>query len=413
MSTAEVYPANFSANQSNLKPNVKSWGLHSLLLKQLAGLECGQLRIKFDDGAEHLVQGKNPGPYASIQIHKTGGLLNAILTRGALGFAESYMQGDWSAEDLTELLYMLLLNLDAYAKLRRGSMFSHLINRAQHWLNRNNRGGSRRNIAAHYDLGNDFYAKWLDASMSYSAAIFDATTDLAAAQEIKYANILNSLDPEPGAHILEIGCGWGGFAEYAAKWGMQVTAVTLSQEQFDYTYRRIQQAGLQDQVTLKLADYRTLHGQFDHIVSIEMFEAVGQQYWANYFAVLNRCLKPGGKVALQVITIDEAHFDDYCRHAGGFIQRYIFPGGMLPSKTHLRDNAWQVGLEPIDMACYGEHYADTLSDWQDEFQQQTDWMEANGYDEHFRRMWNYYLSYCEAGFREGRIDLVQMSLQKF
>ena len=193
---------------------------------------------------------------------------------------------------------------------------------------------------------------------------------------------------------------------------MLVTAVTLSREQYDYATRRIRDAGLQGQVDIKLADYRTLNGQYDHVVSIEMFEAVGQAYWANYYEVLNRCLKPGGRAALQVITIRNDLFDTYRRESGGFIQRYIFPGGMLPTENHLRELAWDAGLDPVSVDRYGEHYADTLSDWAEAFNAQTPWMEANGYDERFRRMWRYYLAFCEAGFRDGRIDLVQLALQK-
>jgi len=286
------------------------------------------------------------------------------------------------------------------------------LSRLRHVRNRNTREGSRRNIAAHYDLGNDFYQRWLDESMSYSSAVFDQSFDLARAQERKYELMLAQIDPKPGQHILEIGCGWGGFAEYAARWGMKVTAVTLSQAQFDYAQQRILDAGLQDRVELKLADYRTLHGQYDHIVSIEMFEAVGREYWSDYYGVLNRCLKPGGRVALQIITIQAQLYDNYVRESGGFIQRYIFPGGMLPTENHLRDLSWDNDLEPLSIERYGEHYADTLADWRESFDSEADWMESHGYDERFRRMWRYYLSFCEAGFRDGRIDLVHLCLQK-
>ena len=386
--------------------------LQSLLLKRLARFEQGALLVKFDDGGVYKLDGEISGPRAQIHIHRPFAMARALLMGGDLGFAESYMRKDWSSEDLSGLLYFLSVNLDALNEVQQRSLPVRLLSRLRHVRNRNTREGSRRNIAAHYDLGNDFYQRWLDESMSYSSAVFDQSFDLARAQERKYELMLAQIDPEPGQHILEIGCGWGGFAEYAARWGMKVTAVTLSQAQFDYAQQRILDAGLQDRVELKLADYRTLHGQYDHIVSIEMFEAVGREYWSDYYGVLNRCLKPGGRVALQIITIQAQLYDNYVRESGGFIQRYIFPGGMLPTENHLRDLAWDNDLEPLSIERYGEHYADTLADWRESFDSEADWMESHGYDERFRRMWRYYLSFCEAGFRDGRIDLVHLCLQK-
>jgi len=386
--------------------------LQSLLLKRLARFEQGALLVKFDDGGVYKLDGEISGPRAQIHIHRPFAMARALLMGGDLGFAESYMRKDWSSEDLSGLLYFLSVNLDALNEVQQRSLPVRLLSRLRHVRNRNTREGSRRNIAAHYDLGNDFYQRWLDESMSYSSAVFDQSFDLARAQERKYELMLAQIDPEPGQHILEIGCGWGGFAEYAARWGMKVTAVTLSQAQFDYAQQRILDAGLQDRVELKLADYRTLHGQYDHIVSIEMFEAVGREYWSDYYGVLNRCLKPGGRVALQIITIQAQLYDNYVRESGGFIQRYIFPGGMLPTENHLRDLAWDNDLEPLSIERYGEHYADTLADWRESFDSESDWMESHGYDERFRRMWRYYLSFCEAGFRDGRIDLVHLCLQK-
>jgi cyclopropane-fatty-acyl-phospholipid synthase len=389
-----------------------NWRVQQLLLERLAKLEHGVLQVSFDNGGRHVLEGDHPGPGSELQVHRPVALARALALRGDLGFAEAYMRGDWSSRDLPGLLYLFSVNLEAYERDQRRSLPVRLMTRLQHLLRRNSRRGSRRNIAAHYDLGNDFYARWLDGSMSYSSAVYDRSFDLARAQERKYELILAQLDPEPGEHILEIGCGWGGFAEYAARQGMLVTAVTLSQEQYDYAARRIRAAGLQDQVELRLADYRTLQGQFDHIVSIEMFEAVGQEYWATYHEVLNRCLKPGGRVALQVITIRKDLFETYRRESGGFIQRYIFPGGMLPTENHLCELARESGLEPLAMERYGEHYADTLADWGEAFNAQTPWLEEHGYDVRFRRMWRYYLAFCEAGFRDGRIDLVHLCLHK-
>lgn len=386
--------------------------LQRMLLKRLAQFSHGAIQVSFDGGATYQLEGKLNGPSADIRIHQPYALLKSLLLRGDLGFAESYMQGDWSADDLSGLLYFLSVNLDALDSVQQRSLPIRLLSGLQHALNRNSHRGSRRNIAAHYDLGNDFYQRWLDKTMSYSSAVFDRSSDLAEAQQRKYELMLAQIDPEPGDHILEIGCGWGGFAEYAARWGMRVTAITLSQQQFAYAQKRIENAGLQDSVELKLIDYRDLQGKFDHIVSIEMFEAVGREYWESYYQVLDRCLKPGGRVALQIITIKEHLFKTYERESGGFIQRYIFPGGMLPTETHLQELAWENGMVPVGLNRYGEHYADTLAEWYQAFDAQTQWMQANGYDERFRRMWRYYLAFCEAGFRDGRIDLVHLCLQK-
>jgi len=404
--------ANTSILPRSRQPGYWSELVQQFVLGRLGKLAHGTLTVRFGEGINHVLEGEEPGPAAEIDVHNPLALMRSVALRGDLGFAESYMRGDWSSRELASLLYLFSVNLDAYNSDQRRSLPVRVLTRMQHLLNRNSRSGSRRNIAAHYDLGNDFYARWLDGSMSYSSAVYDASFDLAKAQARKYELMLSLIDPEPGEHILEIGCGWGGFAEYAARWGMLVTAVTLSREQYDYATRRIRDAGLQGQVDIKLADYRTLNGQYDHVVSIEMFEAVGQAYWANYYEVLNRCLKPGGRAALQVITIRNDLFDTYRRESGGFIQRYIFPGGMLPTENHLRELAWDAGLDPVSVDRYGEHYADTLSDWAEAFNAQTPWMEANGYDERFRRMWRYYLAFCEAGFRDGRIDLVQLALQK-
>lgn len=404
--------ANVSILPGGISRSSKGRWSQQILLKHLARLKFGGLQVRFDDGGECLLEGEQPGPRAQIAVHRPAALVRALVLGGDLGFAEAYMRGDWSSRDLGSLLYLLSVNLEAFAATERRSLPVRLFSRVRHALRRNSRSGSRRNIAAHYDLGNDFYARWLDRSMSYSSAVYDRSFDLEQAQLRKYQLILDSLDAEPGAQILEIGCGWGGFAEYAARRGMFVTGVTLSQEQYDYAARRIEQAGLRGQVDLRLADYRTLQGEYDHVVSIEMFEAVGQAYWSSYFEVVNRCLRPGGRVALQVITIREDLFESYRRDAGGFIQRYIFPGGMLPTEKHLRDLSWAVGLETLALERYGEHYADTLADWADAFNAQTGWLEDNGYDQRFRRMWRYYLAFCEAGFRDGRIDLVQHVLQK-
>jgi cyclopropane-fatty-acyl-phospholipid synthase len=277
-------------------------------------------------------------------------------------------------------------------------------------MRRNSLRGSRRNIAFHYDLGNDFYRLWLDPSMTYSAALFDRPDEsLEAAQERKYERMLAQLDASPGQHILEIGCGWGGFACHAASRGYRVTGLTLSREQLEYARKRVAQQGLSDRVELRLQDYRKLNERFDHIVSIEMFEAVGEAYWDTYFDTLRRSLKPGGRASLQVITIDEGRFESYRRRAD-FIQKYIFPGGMLPSVEAFTRHACANGLKLERLDMFGLDYARTLRRWDARVAARSGEIMAQGFDQRFINMWRYYLAYCEAGFRSDRIDLMQVTL---
>ena len=380
------------------------------LRAQLARLRHGSLQVTLGAGQPMSFEGTEPGPAGSIRIHRPGALLRRLFWRGDLGFAEAYMAGDWDSDDLACLLEVLALNLDALAETESRHRLVQALVGAQHWLRRNTRRGSRRNIAAHYDLGNAFYGQWLDPGMTYSAALFQPGDSLDAAQERKYARMLELIDPAPGAHILEIGCGWGGFAEYAARRGLRVTGLTLSAEQLAFARARIERAGLAERVDLRLCDYRDFDGVVDHVVSIEMFEAVGRAYWPTYFATLARCLRPGGRAALQVITIDDAHFPAYAANPGGFIQTYIFPGGMLPTAGHLQRLAAEAGLEPGPQHAFGLDYADTLAHWHRAFDGVTDWLERHGYDRRFRRMWRYYLAFCEAGFRARQIDVVQYAL---
>jgi cyclopropane-fatty-acyl-phospholipid synthase len=382
------------------------------LIDHLRRLQRGCLEITLPGHPPFRIQGAAPGPAASITVKRPGAVLRRLFWRGDLGFAEGYMAGEWESGDPARLLELFALNLDAYGETEARHGLAQVLAGMRHRLNRNSLRGSRRNIAAHYDLGNDFYAQWLDSSMTYSAALFDQGGSLTQAQERKYQRILDQIDPQPGEHILEIGCGWGGFAEYAARRGMQVTGLTLSQEQLYFARRRIAMAGLGDRVELQLCDYRDFDRTVDHIVSIEMFEAVGQEYWQGYFATLMRCLRPGGRAALQVITIDEAHFRQYADNPGGFIQTYIFPGGMLPTKRHLKQLSLGSGLQWRGLHSFGTDYADTLALWHRRFDRCTDWLEAHGYDRRFRRMWRYYLAFCEAGFRARQIDVVHCLMQK-
>ncbi|MGV6857818.1 MAG: class I SAM-dependent methyltransferase [bacterium] len=382
------------------------------LIERLRQLQMGCLDIALPDQAAIRIQGAEPGPAADISIHHPRKVLWRLFWRGDLGFAEAFMAGEWTSRQPAKLLELFAHNLDAYADSNARHRLVKAMTYLRHRLNRNSLRGSRRNIAAHYDLGNDFYSRWLDSSMTYSAALFDASDDLTEAQQRKYQRMLEISGAQPGQHILEIGCGWGGFALYAAQQGMRVTGLTLSKEQLAFARQRIAKAGFADRVEFKLCDYREFDQQVDHIVSIEMFEAVGQAYWPTYFATLERCLRPGGRAALQVITIDEAHFEEYVENAGGFIQTYIFPGGMLPTQQHLQQLTHDAGLGWQGLHAFGRDYADTLAHWHQRFDQCTDWLEDNGYDRRFRRMWRYYLAFCEAGFRAGQIDVVQCVLEK-
>lgn len=385
---------------------------HRRLVDHLAQLRRGSLTVQIAAHKPFTLHGVEDGPDASIKIDRPGALMRRLFWRGDLGFGEGFIAEDWDSPDLARLLEVLALNLDAYAGTEDRHLLSQTRIRLQHWANRNTRSGSRRNIAAHYDLGNDFYAQWLDTSMTYSSALFDQGIALEEAQQRKYARMLDELAANPGDHILEIGCGWGGFAEYAARQGMCVTGLTLSVEQLEYARQRIQDAGLSELVEFKLCDYRDSQVVADHVVSIEMFEAVGREYWSGYFDVVQRSLRPGGRASLQVITIDETKFERYVANPGGFIQTYIFPGGMLPTKTHLDELGAGAGLTRLDMMPFGIDYADTLAQWHERFNRCTEWLGNHGYDQRFRRMWQYYLTFCEAGFRAQHIDVVQCTFAK-
>ena len=385
---------------------------HRKLADQMAKLRRGTLTVQIAQHKPFTLQGPDEGPAASISIARPTALMRRLIWRGDLGFAESFIAGEWHTPDLAKLLEVLALNLDVYERSDRRSLLSRLYVRLRHWANRNTRSGSRRNISAHYDLGNDFYAQWLDSSMTYSSAVFDQADGLEEGQRRKYERMLDALDAKPGEHILEIGCGWGGFAECAARRGLRVTGLTLSVEQLRFARDRIERAGLSDRVDLRLCDYREIDLQVDHVVSIEMFEAVGREFWATYFDVVRRSLRPGGRAALQVITIDETQFEAYVSNPGGFIQTYIFPGGMLPTKTHLEELGDGAGFVSERTFAFGVDYADTLAHWRRRFDARVAWLGENGYDERFRQMWRYYLAFCEAGFRARLIDVVQTVYRK-
>jgi cyclopropane-fatty-acyl-phospholipid synthase len=336
------------------------------------------------------------------------------MSGGDTAFAEGYLRGDWASPDPAALLTLLTRNRDAIESALYGGFWGGLLYRLKHLLNANTRRGSRRNIAAHYDLGNDFYRLWLDPSMSYSSALFDGdfSLSLEAAQTAKYRCILERLRPVPGARILEIGCGWGGFAEMAARdYGCHVTGLTLSREQLDYATERLARAGLAGRAELRFQDYRDLDGQFDHVVSIEMVEAVGELWWSDYFRAVAAALKPGGRAIIQSITIADALFERY-RKGTDFIQQYIFPGGMLPSPSRFRAEAASAGLELTDAHAFGPDYAETLRRWRASFMAQLPAVRGQGFDERFLRMWEFYYCYCEASFDSGCTDVYQFELVK-
>ena len=379
----------------------------------LGQLKVGQLGVTFASGNRMHIRGHSrPELAGELHIHDSRALLR-ILHRGATGLAEGYMAEEWSTTDLTGLMTLLAANQDNINVKLPGERLPQIIDRIRHFANRNSRSGSRRNISYHYDLGNDFYRLWLDESMTYSAALFESDDQsLADAQLNKYANLARMTGIKPGDHVLEIGCGWGGFAEYAARHlDCRVTGVTLSREQLDYARARIAHAGLQARVDLHLIDYRDLGGEYDRIVSIEMLEAVGEAWWPTYFSRLRNLLKPGGTAGIQVITIDDTRFESY-RRGMDFIQKYIFPGGMLPSDKLLKAHFDSAGFRFVSQCDFGNDYARTLAAWESAFDANLPAVAALGYDERFVRMWHFYLAYCQAGFHEGQIDVSQYVIQK-
>ncbi|MGI9142819.1 MAG: class I SAM-dependent methyltransferase, partial [Fluviibacter sp.] len=341
-----------------------------------------------------------------------------IIARGDIGAAEAFIDGHWGTESLTALLTLIGRNRDSLKRAIHGKRWQLLTAWIRHRLRANTKSGSKRNIMAHYDLGNDFYQLWLDETMTYSSALFKdhahpdqaMWADLPAAQRAKNQRMLTALDMKPGDRVLEVGCGWGGFAEVAAKHGAHVTGLTLSPAQLAFAQTRAKTGGWNSQTEFLLTDYRDIHGQFDHIVSVEMFEAVGERWWPTYFKSIKRLLKPGGKALIQVITIDDALFNQYKRGTD-FIQRHVFPGGMLPSPSIFCAQAQRAGLKVTDDLAFGPHYARTLGLWHETFCDRLLDVKAQNFDERFIRLWRFYLSYCEAGFRSGSIDVHQFTLQ--
>ena len=375
-------------------------------------IQQGSITLRLPDGSERKLGGHAPGPQAYLHVHRWR-MLRRFLLGGALGFSQSYLDGDWDSPAPEKIIELAALNRRTFQTNLRGKTWLRALNNLPHLLRPNTRRGSRRNIEFHYDLGNAFYQSWLDPSMTYSSALFGAgENSLEAAQKAKYRALMDALDIQPGEHVLEIGCGWGGFAELAARErGAKVTGITLSREQLAYAQKRIAGAGLSDQVDFHLTDYRDVTGRFDKIASIEMIEAVGERYWPSYFSTLKNLLKPGGRAGIQAITIDPALYEDYRRKAD-FIQTYIFPGGMLPTVDAIQAQADANGLKLISDRRFGQSYGETLKRWRDAFDRAfADGSLPEGFDEHFHRLWRYYLCYCEGGFRAGSIDVGQYVLK--
>jgi len=383
------------------------------VLALLQRLRVGTLQVHGPDGYAQ-VFGTHQAPFAAIHIHRWD-MCAEVLKSGDIGFAEGYMAGDWSTPALTDLLRLFIANRREIDDAIYGHWLGRLAYRVKHLLNRNTRSNSRKNIHAHYDLGNAFYELWLDDTMNYSSAWFDGdhSQDMGEAQKAKVRRALRMAGVQPGDRVLEIGCGWGALAEAATtEFGALITGVTLSTEQLAFAKARMDWHGVKAQADLRLQDYRDIQdASFDAICSIEMVEAVGQQYWPTYFQTVSRLLKPGGRACIQSIVIDDALFERYV-HSTDFIQQYIFPGGCLPSPSEFKKQAEAAGLQVVDTFAFGPDYAETLRRWRASFMAQLSEVRMLKFDDRFIRLWEFYLAYCEAAFDEASIDVMQFTLIK-
>jgi len=375
-------------------------------------LRRGTLDVTLLDGRVMRFGGAEPGPAAQMTLHSYG-FASKLINNGDIGIAEAYLRGEWDTPDLTQFLYLFCVNHELIQSMLADKPLVRFVQTVRHWFNRNTKRQARRNIYAHYDIGNAFYSAWLDPSMTYSSALYeDDTPDLTAAQNNKYRRLAEAIDLRPGQKVLEIGCGWGGFAEFAAKtFNAKVVGLTISKEQRDFAQKRIQAAGLNDNVEIKLQDYRDERDRYDRIASIEMIEAVGEEFWPKYFSQVRDRLLPGGLAGIQAITIQDSMFQSYRREVD-FIQRYVFPGGMLPSPQVLKAFGERFGVPVIRERIFGQDYAKTLATWRNNFRAAWPNLKPLGFDERFRRLWEYYLAYCEAGFLSGNIDVRQVVFAK-
>ena len=389
-----------------------SAGRAAIVRPFLARLHSGRLVVELPSGERIEHKAAEAGVEARVTIHRWRAL-RRLVAAGDVGFARAYIDGDWSSPDLTALIELAARNGASFLDRMEGNPIFRMVNALAHAARRNTRAGSRRNIEFHYDLGNEFYRAWLDPSMLYSSAIYASPDQsLEEAQVEKLRRIRAMLDPAENARVLEIGCGWGALAAHLAREaGARVDGITLSPSQLAFARDMIAREGLAGRVDLRLEDYRDTRGAYDRIVSIEMIEAVGESYWPSYFGALRDRLKPGGRAVIQAITIAEERFETY-RARPDFIQRYIFPGGFLPTKSAIRDAAARAGLRVVAVDLFGDSYARTLAEWRRRFLAAWPRIEAMGFDASFRRMWEYYLCYCEAGFRTGVIDVGLHALER-
>ncbi len=375
-------------------------------------LQHGRLDFVIPDGRRFRVQGGAAGPAAEIMVHNPDTFAR-LVREGDLGFSDAYLEGWWSTPDLQAFMDLIQAGNDDVYDGYPGLGLIRAYEKLRFWLQSNTKEQAKKNIQHHYDLGNDFYRLWLDDTMTYSSAMFRSGQEsLENAQTEKYASMVDQMGSLPGDHVLEIGCGWGGFAEYAARErGLRVTGLTISQAQYDYAVNRIARAGLSDRVQIKLQDYREEQGRYDGVASIEMFEAVGERFWPVYFDSLRERLKPGRHATLQIITVADRRWQVYKRGVD-FIQKYIFPGGMLPSPSALKSEIERAGLRLKQSVEFGKSYSQTLRRWHDTFNARWDEVAHLGFDERFRRMWNFYLTSCAGAFEGGNCDVTQITVTR-
>lgn len=375
-------------------------------------LKIGSMTFVLLDGRKFESQGKEPGPHGEIYV-RNDDLFARILREGDLGFCEAYMDGWFDTPDLQGLMDVILINNDSVGRGFPGQGLVKYFERFRHWMNRNTKKQAAKNISYHYDLGNEFYSAWLDETMTYSSALYRSNNEsLHEAQLNKYASIMDQMGVDENDHVLEVGCGWGGFAEYAAGTrGAKVTGLTISKEQHDFAKARMQREGLNDKVEIVMRDYRDETGTYDGLASIEMFEAVGEKFWPGYFDMVKGRLKPGATASIQIITIADKLFPYYRKNVD-FIQKYIFPGGMLPSPSALRDQTSRAGLEFTGSVEFGQSYSETLRIWHNAFNNKWDDIQKLGFDDRFKRMWDFYLTCCASCFWAGTCDVTQIAIRR-
>ena len=381
-----------------------------IVFNSLKFIKHGNLKITNHDGKKYTFGNSNERLNADLKINKPG-LTFKIIKNGSVGLAEAYMDNYFETNNLTNLIELAAKNIKIVHKFS-GSFDLSIFNKIKGLFIKNNKSRSKENIRKHYDLGNEFFSLWLDKTLTYSSAIFDDSNDLEKAQLNKYKKLSSLVKPKSGDKMLEIGCGWGGFAEYIGKnYDVKLDCITISKKQYEYSKERIHKEGLNEKINIQMLDFRDVKNNYNSIASIEMIEAVGQSYLKNYFNTIKENLVDGGTAAIQSITIDDSIYDRY-KSKTDFIQKYIFPGGFLPSKNELVNLANQSGLKFENCNSYGDHYSNTLNIWREEFLEKWEQISSQGFDNTFKRMWNFYLSYCEAGFKSKNIDLIQFALQK-